>query len=134
MKDAMTNAAAEPNLRDLILALDKKIDALDKKIDVQNAEIKQVKTELTGEIKQVKTELTGEIKQVKIELAGEISQVRTELKGEIALAGAETKRLEEKIEGFGKRIDQQEFINRGAILALIAGVATGFIKYLFFNA
>ncbi len=65
------------------------------------------------------------------------------LEGEIALAGAEIKRLEEKfggdinrleekLDGFGKRLDQQEFVSRGGILTLIAGVAAGFIKYLFF--
>jgi hypothetical protein len=106
--------ATTPDIRDLILALDKKIDtqfrdldkkldAMDKKIDVQNSELKS-----------------------------EIQRVELSLEKQISLNGAEIKRLEEKMDGFGKRLDQQEFISRGAIITLLAGVATGFIRYLFF--
>lgn len=118
LEDAMTNAATEPDLRDLILAIDRKIDTrfneLDKKIDTRFYELDK---KIDTQYHELDKRIDGLDKKIDVQI--------TEVKAEI-------RRLEEKIDGFGKRIDQQEFINRGAILALIAGVTTGFIKYLFF--
>ena len=57
---------SEPNsteLRDLILGLDRKMDALDKKMDVRFAE-------QAGEINRVEEKLTGEIKRVEEKVNG----------------------------------------------------------------
>ncbi|NJL99364.1 MAG: hypothetical protein HC924_11405 [Synechococcaceae cyanobacterium SM2_3_2] len=144
---------SDPNqeIKDLILALDKKLDGFDRKFETQIADLKSevrlVKTELHAEIKlaraetqQAKTELQGEIALAR----AETQQAKTELQGEIALARAETQQaktevegkiaeISGKIDGYGKRLDQQEFVSRGAVLALVVGVASGFIKYLFFT-
>jgi len=37
------------------------------------------------------------------------------------------------MDGIGKRLDNQEFISRGAIITLVGGVLTGLVKYLFFS-
>jgi hypothetical protein len=37
-------------------------------------------------------------------------------------------RLEEKVDGLGKRLENQEFISRGVLIALIATILGGFAK------
>ena len=123
---------SDPNqeIKDLILALDKKLD-------IQIADLK-------SEIRLVKTELHAEISLTRSELGAEISLTRSELQGEISSARAETRQaktevegkiaeLSGKMDGYGKRLDQQEFVSRGAVVALVVGVTSGFIKYLFFT-
>jgi len=108
---------SEPNsaeLRDLILGLDRKMDALDKKMDVRFAE-------QAGEIKRVEVE----VKRVEEKLTGEIKRVEEKLTGEI-------KRVEEKVNSIDKRLGNEEFISRSAFTAVIVGVMVGLVKYLFF--
>ncbi len=102
----MTEAIQE--LKDLIVALDKKVD-------IQASEIK-------GEINLVR----AEVLQAKTELSGKIDQMKTELNGQIERVG-------EKLEGVSKRVDQQEILSRTAFAGLLVAVTSGFIKYLFFN-
>ncbi len=102
-------------------------------IALVRVEAQQTKTELQGEIQQTKTELQAEIntvraeaQQTKTELQGEIQQTKIELEGKILELGT-------KMDGYGKRLEQQEFVSRGATVALVAGVASGFVKYFFFS-
>jgi K+/H+ antiporter YhaU regulatory subunit KhtT len=37
-------------------------------------------------------------------------------------------RLEEKVDGLGKRLENQEFISRGVLVALIVAILGGFAK------
>ncbi len=119
---------SDPNqeIKDLILALDKNLDGFDRKFEAQIADLK-------SEIRLVKTELHGEISLTRSELRAEIStaraetqQAKTEVEGKIA-------ELSGKMDGYGKRLEQQEFVSQGAVLALVVGVTSGFIKYLFFT-
>ena len=126
---------SEPNsseLRDLILGLDRKMDALDKKMDVrfaeQAGEIKRVEEKLTGEIKRVEVE----VKRVEEKLTGEIKRVEVEVKRVEEKLTGEIKRVEEKINGIDKRLGNEEFISRSAFTAVIVGVMAGLVKYLFF--
>ncbi|MDJ0842735.1 MAG: DUF4164 family protein [Crocosphaera sp.] len=41
-------------------------------------------------------------------------------------------KLEEKVDGLGKRLDYQEFINRGVIIGLLAALLGGLAKMLGF--
>ncbi|MEA5512044.1 hypothetical protein VB715_19920 [Crocosphaera sp. UHCC 0190] len=41
-------------------------------------------------------------------------------------------RLEEKVDGLGKRLDNQEFINRGVLIGLIVALLGGLAKMLGF--
>lgn len=61
-------------------------------------------------------------------LTSDVSDVKTHLvKAEEEIKG-EIKVLEARIDGIGKRIDTQEFINRGVIVGLILAVLGGFAK------
>ncbi len=130
---------SDPNqeIKDLILALDKKLDGFDRKFEAQISDLK-------SEIRLVRTELHAEIELTRSELQSEISLSRSELQSEISLSRSETQQakievegkiaeISGKIDGYGKRLDQQEFVSRGAVVALVVGVASGFIKYLFFT-
>ncbi|MEN9271443.1 MAG: hypothetical protein Q6L49_11855, partial [Thermostichales cyanobacterium HHBFW_bins_127] len=70
-------------------------------------------------------EVRGQVKQVEERLSGEIKRLDTELKSvETTLAA--------KLDGLTKRVDSQEFVNRGVIVALAGGLLTGLVKLLFF--
>jgi hypothetical protein len=59
-----------------------------------------------------------------------VSVVRLEEKTEAldGKIGAQGKILEAKIDGFDKRVANQEFINRSVLAALIVGIIGGFAK------
>ncbi len=81
---------------------------------------------MRGEIRQAETKLQGELKRLEERIDG------VEAKLTERINGVETK-LTEKMDGIGKRLDNQEFISRGAIITLVGGVLTGLVKYLFFS-
>ncbi|MCJ2543612.1 hypothetical protein [Thermostichus vulcanus] len=124
---------SDPNqeLKDLILALDKKLDGFDRKFETQI-------TELKNEVRLVRIELEAKIDLSRSELEAKIDLSRSELEAKIDLSRSELEvkiaELSGKMDGYSKRLDQQEFVSRGAILALVVGVASGFIKYLFFTS
>ncbi|MEN9231687.1 MAG: hypothetical protein Q6L68_12345 [Thermostichus sp. DG02_5_bins_236] len=135
---------SDPNqeLKDLILALDKKLDGFDRKFETQITELKTevrlVRTELEAKIDLSRSELEAKIDLSRSELEAKIDLSRSELEAKIDLSRSELEvkiaELSAKMDGYGKRLDQQEFVSRGAILALVVGVASGFIKYLFFTS
>lgn len=55
------------------------------------------------------------------DLKTNLARVEAELKGEIKV-------LEEKVDGMTKRVDAQEFINRGVIVGLLLAVLGGLTK------
>jgi len=116
-------------IKELLLAFEKKVDLslsdmnrrmevgfaeLNRKIDVGLAEVR-------GEITRVEEKLTGEIKR----LDTEIKVVQVEVKSVEA-------NLSAKLDGLGKRVENQEFVSRGATVALVGGLVTGMVKLLFF--
>lgn len=139
---------SDPNqeLKELLLALDKKLDGFDQKFETQTTELKSeirlVKTELHAKIDLTRNELESKVDLARNELESKIDLARNELESKIDLtrneleskidlaqSGLEGKiaELSRKMDGYGKRPDQQEFISRGAIVALVVGVASGFI-------
>ena len=56
----------------------------------------------------------------------EIGQARLEEK----LIG-ETKTINAKLDGLGKRLDTQEFINRSVVVGLVLAIAAGVVKLFF---
>jgi len=95
------------DLKDLILSLDKKMEIslseLNRKLDVGLAEVRVEIAEVRGDIKRLETE---------------IKSVETNLSF--------------KLDGLSKRVENQEFVSRGATLALVGGLVTGMVKLLFF--
>ncbi|GAB4218016.1 MAG: hypothetical protein OHK0012_24950 [Synechococcales cyanobacterium] len=92
------------DLKELILSLDKKMELslseLNRKIDVGLAEVRVEIAEVRGEIKRLETE---------------IRSVETNLSA--------------KLDGLGKRVENQEFVSRGATLALVGGLVTGMVLF-----
>jgi phage host-nuclease inhibitor protein Gam len=128
------------DLKELLLAFEKKVDLslsdmnrrmevgfaeLNRKIDVGLAEVRTEIAEVRGEIKRVEEKLTGEITRVDEKLTGEIKRLDTEIKSVEA-------NLSAKLDGLGKRVENQEFVSRGATVALVGGLVTGMVKLLFF--
>jgi len=134
---------SDPNqeIKDLILALDKKLEGIDRKLEIQVTEIKSeirlVKTDLEAKIDLTRNDLESKIQGARNELEAKIDLTRNELEAKIDLSRSSLEvkiaELSGKMDGYSKRLDQQEFISRGAIVALVVGVASGFIKYLFFS-
>jgi len=108
--------------------IDRQFERIESKMDNQFAEVNQRLTklevgqaELSGEIKALDERLSGEIKTLDERLSGEIKTLDEKLSGNI-------KTLTEKIDGIGKRLDNQEFLNRGVVVAVLAALIAGGAK------
>jgi len=66
-----------------------------------------------------------------LELDKKIEVNFAELKGDIKRV---VEKLEAKMDGIDKRLGNEEFISRSAFTALVVGVSTGLVKYIFFSA
>jgi hypothetical protein len=77
--------------------------------------------ELSGDIKALDERLSGDIKALDERLSGEIKTLDERLSGNI-------KTLSEKVDGLGKRLDNQEFLNRGVVVAVLAALIAGGAK------
>jgi hypothetical protein len=106
------------DLKELILAMDKKFDQRFVEVNLQFAEMDK-------KIEVGFTELKGEIKRVETELKGEISRVETHLTGEI-------KRIDQKFDAVDKRLIAEETWSRNVFVALIVTILTAGVKYFFF--
>lgn len=62
------------------------------------------------------------------EVLGEINQKLDHLQGDVTDLKVGQARLEEKVDGLGKRIDNQEFISRGVLIGLLVAVLGGLAK------
>jgi peptidoglycan hydrolase CwlO-like protein len=96
----------ESDLKEILTRLEQKIDSVQKDV---------------GELKISMTEFKGDLKKVEIEIRGEIKTLESSLRGEI-------KTLDEKVTGFGKRLENQEFVNRGILVSLVIAILGGFAK------
>ena len=93
---------------------------MDKQFTEVNKKLETIDSRLTKlEIGQA--ELSGEIKTLDEKLSGEIKTLDEKLSGEIKI-------LDEKVSGIDKRLDNQEFINRGVLVAVIIALISGVVK------
>nr|WP_199316962.1 hypothetical protein [Chroococcidiopsis sp. [FACHB-1243]] len=61
-------------------------------------------------------------------ISEDVSDIKTNLvRVEAGLKG-EIRVLDEKIDGIAKRVDTQEFINRGVVIGLVLAILGGFAK------
>jgi chromosome segregation ATPase len=96
------------------------LDRFEQKMDRQFAEVNKQFTEVNQKMDRQFAEVNKQFVEVNQKLNKlEIGQV--ELSGEI-------KTLEEKVSGIDKRLDNQEFINRGVLVALIVALIGGAAK------
>lgn len=127
------------SLEEILARIEDKIDTRFEKVDRQFAEVNQRLTkleigqaELSGDIKALDERLSGEIRAMDERLSGEIRALDERLSGEIKsldekLSG-DIKTLGEKVDGIGKRLDNQEFLNRGVAVAVLAALLAGSAK------
>jgi hypothetical protein len=86
--------------------IDRQLERLESKMDTRFAEVDQRLNKL--EVGQA--ELSGEIKALDERLSGQIQT------------------LDAKVDGLGKRLDNQEFLNRGVAVAVLAALLAGSAK------
>ena len=102
-------------LRELILDLKDQINNIDKKVDVGFTKID---------------------KKVDVGFA-KVDVGFAEVKGEFKRIDVELKRIEEKLDnkldGYGKRLEGAEFISRASVTAIFIGLAGGLAKLIFFS-
>ena len=91
--------------------IDARFDRLDEKVDNVSKDLNSFKVKVAEDFG---------------DLRGDIIRVENTLKGEIKV-------LSEKVDGIGKRVDNQEFINRGVIVGLILAFLGGFAKVFGFT-
>ena len=109
-------------LKDLITGGFSRLDA-----EISDLKINQVRMEerLSGQIHSLDERLSGQINSLDERLSGQIKAVDERLSGKINV-------VDEKITGLGKRLDFQEFLNRGFLMGLGIATLTGLAKLLGF--
>ncbi|MFM7191879.1 MAG: DUF4164 domain-containing protein [Microcystaceae cyanobacterium] len=79
-------------------------------------------TIIETKLEDVLTKIDNRLERIENELINlKVSQ--TEIRGDI-------KTLDEKVTGLGKRLENQEFVNRGILTALIVALIAGAAKFL----
>ena len=114
-------------LKDLITAGFSRIDSEigDIKSEITDLKINQARRseQLSGQIQALDAKLTGQINAMDERLTGQINSVDERLSGKINV-------VDEKITGLGKRLDFQEFLNRGFLIGVGVVALTVFAKLL----
>ena len=89
--------------------------------------IEDILTRLEDKIDARFDKIDGRFEKVDRQLA-EMNQRLTKLEvGQAELSG-EIKTLESKVDGLGKRLDNQEFLNRGVVVTVLAALIAGGAK------
>ncbi|MEM9215857.1 MAG: Bdr protein [Cyanobacteria bacterium P01_F01_bin.150] len=96
------------DLKDLILAMDKRIMEMDQRIELRFASIER----------SMEVQFT--------ELKGDIQRLDTKIDGVQA-------KLDTRLDGLEKRLSNEEIISRSVVGALLISVTTGLVKLLFFS-
>jgi chromosome segregation ATPase len=100
--------------------MDRQFAEVNQKMDRQFAEVNQKMDRQFAEVNQKFTEVNKKLETIDGRL-NKLEIGQTELSGEI-------KTLEEKVSGIDKRLDNQEFINRGVLVAVIIALISGVVK------
>lgn len=94
--------------------------------------IEQDLKEVLGKIDQKLDNITKEISEIRQKDLVELKVSVVRLEGEIKRIDGEIKRVDEKLDtkfdGLNKRLDTQEFINRGVLVGLIVAILGSFAK------
>ncbi|OBQ26097.1 MAG: hypothetical protein AN481_06975 [Aphanizomenon flos-aquae LD13] len=126
----------------LTYTLEEILSRLDQKIEKQFAEVNQKMDRQFAEVNQKMDRQFAEVNQKMDRQFTEVNQKFTEVNkkletidgrlnkleiGQAELSG-EIKTLGEKVSGIDKRLDNQEFINRGVLVAVIIALISGVVK------
>ena len=116
-----------PEQTTVTYSLEEVLTRLEKNIDKQFDEVKQQNKETNQKIERLEKNIDkqfDEIKQQNKETNQKIERL-LEIIVELKVGQA---RLESNVEGLSKRIDSQEFVSRGILLALLATILGGAAK------
>ncbi|MFM6475445.1 MAG: hypothetical protein ACKPGH_18465, partial [Dolichospermum sp.] len=122
-------------LEEILSRLDQKIEKqfaeVNQKMDKQFAEVNQKMDKQFAEVNQKMDKQFAEVNQKFSEVNKKLETIDGRLNkleiGQAELSG-EIKTLEEKVIGIDKRLDNQEFINRGVLVAVIIALISGVVK------
>jgi septal ring factor EnvC (AmiA/AmiB activator) len=107
------------------------LDRFEQKMDRQFAEVNQKMDRQFAEVNQKMDRQFAEVNQQFAEVNKQFAEVNQKLNkleiGQVELSG-EIKTLDEKVSGIDKRLDNQEFLNRGVLVALIVALIGGAAK------
>ena len=110
------------------------LDRFEQKMDRQFAEVNKQFAEVNKQFAEVNQKMDRQFAEVNKQFAevnkqfAEVNQKLNKLEiGQVELSG-EIKTLDEKVSGIDKRLDNQEFINRGVLVALIVALIGGAAK------
>lgn len=83
-------------------------------------DLKEILTDIKTDIGKLSSKIDSVAADVS-DLKTNLARAEAELKGEIGI-------LDQKIDGLTKRVDTQDFINRGVIVGLVLAILGGFAK------
>jgi predicted nuclease with TOPRIM domain len=108
----------------LTYTLEEILSRLDQKIEKQFTEVNQKMDRQFTEVNQKMEKQFAQVNQKLEIIDGRLNKLEI---GQAELSG-EIKTLEEKVIGIDKRLDNQEFINRGVLVAVIIALISGVVK------
>lgn len=107
---------------------DTKLDRLEGKVDKVAEDLNEFKSKVVKDITDLRTEVKEDITDLKTDVKEDINELKMQgIKSDNEIK-AEIRVLAERINGISKRVDTQEFINRGVIIGLVLAVLGGFAK------
>ncbi|MFN6217611.1 MAG: hypothetical protein ACK4WG_00750 [Aphanizomenon sp.] len=104
--------------------MDRQFAEVNQKMDRQFAEVNQKMDRQFAEVNQKMDRQFTEVNKKLETIDGRLNKLEI---GQAELSG-EIKTLEEKVSGIDKRLDNQEFINRGVLVAVIIALISGVVK------
>ena len=104
--------------------MDRQFTEVNQKVDRQFAEVNQKMDKQFAEVNQKMDRQFAEVNKKLEIIDGRLNKLEI---GQAELSG-EIKTLEEKVIGIDKRLDNQEFINRGVLVAVIIALISGVVK------
>jgi archaellum component FlaC len=107
----------EYDLKEILTDFKQEFAKINTKLDKLSDDVGELKISLV----RVETELRGDIGKMEAQLSGKLNTLEPKLEGGLGKLG-------EKVDGIGKRVDTQEFVNRGVIVGLLVIVLGGFAK------
>ena len=118
-------------LEDVLDRFEQKMDRQFAEVNKQFAEVNQKMDRQFAEVNKQFAEVNQKMDRQFAEVNKQFVEVNQKLNkleiGQVELSG-EIKTLEEKVSGIDKRLDNQEFINRGVLVALIVALIGGAAK------
>jgi uncharacterized protein (DUF3084 family) len=115
-------------LEEVLTEITRKLDTLQKDLNDSRLETKVAIQELKSEINESRLETKVAIEGLRNETKVAIEELKTETKVASQELKGEIKSLDEKLNGLGKHLENQEFVNRGILVALVVAIVGGVAK------